>query len=536
MKKLCKKLMILPISILFMACSTADDLTEEWIKVRAIETPKPGSAGSLDFSNYISIGNSIAAGFADYALYTESQENSFPNLLAGQFAMVDANVVFNQPDINSANGFNSAFSTVANNVIAGRTELSLSLLASVPTTGELITDFTGDKSTLNNFAVPGLRLANLETAGYGVRNAYFKRFADDPSTSSVLGDALEVDRSFFSFWLGSNDCLVYARSGGQGEAPLVTYDEMAFGKALSSALGKLTANKTHGVVLDISPIVTLPFFQAVTWDAIELDNATATRLNTSLEAVNGAIKAAAGFTDTNERLISYTAGANPILVHDEELDDLGPFFDNLVTAGQLTMEQRASLVPYEQSRPLVKGELVLLSAAALLNTEADGDNTERNTPIGIVIPLGFSFMNPANSNGDRYFLNTEEQSNIVTARATYNRVISATVNELNNNGADIALVTIQPSLVDVLGLDVATATKLLLPTGSADGVQGIDIEGITLTPDFSPNGVFSTDGIHPNSRGHGIVANLIIDAINARWGSSIPKIDVLSLRGTIFQP
>ena len=543
MKRFYKKLMILSTAALFTTCSTEDDLISEWIEVSSIDAPVQGSAGSLDFSNYVSIGNSLTAGIADGALYTQSQENSYPNLLAAQFAQVDPNVVFNQPDINSVNGFNAAFSSVANNVIAGRTELSLSTLVPVPTTGEPIKNFTGDKSALNNFGVPGLTLASLDRAGYGtpnVGNVYFERFAANPSTSSVLGDAIEVDRSFFSFWLGSNDCLGYALSGGRDMPPLMAYNRMAFGTDLRSALVKLTDGETPGVVLDIPPIVTLPFFQAVTWDAIELDDATAQRLNTSLEAVNSVIRATqqAGYTgNTDERLISYKEGANPILVHDEELDDLGSFFDQLVAAGQLTAERRASLVPYEQSRPLVEGELVLLSAAALLNTEADGDNTVANTPIGIVIPLGFSLTNPASSNGDQYFLNIEEQTNIVTARATYNRVIEATVKGLNGaDVADIAFVTVQPSIVDILGLDVATATRLALPIGSADGIPGISIEGITLTPDFSPNGIFSTDGIHPNGRGQGMIANLIIDAINERWGSSIPTVDVPSLRGTVFRP
>ncbi|WP_370086574.1 hypothetical protein [Ekhidna sp.] len=540
MKKIFNKLSIIFFATLVFACSSEDELIEDWIAVNEVESPTPGTSGDLDLSSYVAIGNSLSAGYADGALYNQGQENSFPNLLAGQFAMVGGGD-FNQPDINSENGFNSTFSDVGSGVIAGRTVLDLSLQAPVPTSGELIAAYSGDKTTLGNFGVPGLKLADLETAGYGfpdVGNPYFTRFAVDPNTSSVLGDALAVDRTFFTLWLGANDYLGYALAGGQGTEPLTAYSSTDFATDLGSALTQLTANGSEGVVIDLPPVVTLPFFQAVTWDAIELDAATASQLNDGLAAVNTALQGtlSAGYSDSDDitrRLISYSEGDNPILVHDEELVDLEPYFDNLEAGMAITAQERAALVPYEQSRPLVAGELVLLSAGAVLGTEADGDDSVEDTPIGVVIPLGFSFTEAAN--GDQYFLNAAEQAAIVTARATYNGAISATVASLNDAGADIALVTVQPLFVDMLGLDAATAAALALPTGSADGVKGIEVDGVTLTPDFAPNGVFSTDGVHPNPRGHAIVANEIIATINARWNASIPTISVLEKLGVTFQ-
>src|SRR5690606_17265094 len=44
------------------------------------------SAGEADFSNYIALGNSLTAGYADDALYLQGQENSYPNIMAMQFA------------------------------------------------------------------------------------------------------------------------------------------------------------------------------------------------------------------------------------------------------------------------------------------------------------------------------------------------------------------------------------------------------------------------------------------------------------------
>ncbi len=50
-----------------------------------VDTSTP-SSGDADFSNYVSIGDSLTAGYADGALYLLGQQNSFPAILAQQFA------------------------------------------------------------------------------------------------------------------------------------------------------------------------------------------------------------------------------------------------------------------------------------------------------------------------------------------------------------------------------------------------------------------------------------------------------------------
>ena len=57
------------------------------------------TAGSADFSTYVSIGNSLTAGFSDNALFIAGQQNSFPNQLAQKFAMVGGGS-FTQPLMN----------------------------------------------------------------------------------------------------------------------------------------------------------------------------------------------------------------------------------------------------------------------------------------------------------------------------------------------------------------------------------------------------------------------------------------------------
>ena len=150
---------------------------------------------------------------------------------------------------------------------------------------------------------------------------------------------------------------------------------------------------------------------------------------------------------------------------------------------------------------------------------------------------------------DNLILSASEVQTVVGTRATFNATIAGVVAGINQSAPGaLTLVDVQPTLVDLAGLDAATARFLVDPTNGAnaalaamgnaavaavDGELGIRVDGVNLAPDFSPNGVFSTDGIHLNPRGYAIVANLIIDALNASKGSSIPSVNVLALRGVI---
>ena len=89
-------------------------------------------------------------------------------------------------------------------------------------------------------------------------------------------------------------------------------------------------------------------------------------MNKNILAVNRAIQSAeaAGFiTDADRRQMSYREGDNAILVVDEDLVDLGSFFDKLLAAGTINAASRTILVRYEQSRQLKKGELVLFASS-----------------------------------------------------------------------------------------------------------------------------------------------------------------------------
>ena len=63
---------------------------------------------------------------------------------------------------------------------------------------------------------------------------------------------------------------------------------------------------------------------------------------------------------------------------------------------------------------------------------------------------------------------------------------------------------------------------------------GIIFNNVTYSPKYISGGAFSLDGINLNAKGNALVANECIQAINLKFGSSIPLADVNSYKGIIF--
>ena len=459
----------------------------------------------------------------DGALYNSGQANSFPALIGRQLQTAGVGgSPFNQPDINSENGF----SGMGPNGPLGRFELSLSLLAPVPTVGEAPTAYSGDKSALSNFGVPGMRLTDIHNPGLA-SNGLYARFATQPGVSTVLGEAIGAGPTFYTFWLGNNDVLGYAASGGVDEADIT--DAATFQSQLAFALTQLVNTGAEGMVLNLPPIVLAPFFRAVPYNPIPLDAATATVLNGAFAGYNQILNVLAAqmlisADEAAARQVTFQAGNNPLLMADDALTDIGPMLDALLGGGFIDAAQRAALEPYRLARQATPNDLPTLRAATEINRDVLGNGQLLS---GISWPIG-----------DEFVLSASEVVTTVTARATFNAIIDGVVAQINAGaGATrIRIVDVHPLFADLFGLDAATATALALtPAGvaGADGSLGIEVEGTTLAPDFSPNGVTSTDGIHPNPRGHALIANVVIDAMNQAYGANIPRVQVLPLRGVI---
>jgi len=283
---------------------TISSCKQDVITLQQPTTTTP-SQGSADFTKYVAIGNSLTAGYQAGALFTEGQQNSFPLILSKQFSIAQGTTLtFNQPDINSVNGYNSSYSDPAHGVILGRMILfaadgvqahalpTPSGYPGVPApynTANLPGPFTGNKSQLNNFGVPGILLGQVgipQTGGPSTSNPYYNglyaRFATNPGTSTIIGDALATQPSFFTFDLGNNDVLGYATTGGDGSIPLTS--PASFTTYYSTAIGALMGSSStlKGAVSTIPNVTSIPFFYTIGWNAVPLDAATAASVTANL--------------------------------------------------------------------------------------------------------------------------------------------------------------------------------------------------------------------------------------------------------------
>ncbi|HET6360440.1 MAG TPA: SGNH/GDSL hydrolase family protein [Gemmatimonadota bacterium] len=92
---------------------------------------------------------------------------------------------------------------------------------------------------------------------------------------------------------------------------------------------------------------------------------------------------------------------------------------------------------------------------------------------------------------------------------------------------------------------VAAYNQAISQTGALHGLSVVDIHGIvsdidenglvvgdeTLTTGYLVGGLFSLDGVHPTCKGQGVIANALIDAIEARYGASFPRVSIAGLPG-----
>ncbi len=388
------------------------------------------------------------------------------------------------------------------------------------TIGELIT-FTGDRAALNNFGVPGTRVFHTTAAAYGAPpptgSPWYFRFASNPGTSLLLSDAASKGHKFFLLSLGLFDILGYATGGGAGSnngvgSADMTPEAAVFNPSYDANLSTmLTDPSSNGVVTTIPDITTLPFFFTVTWNAIEFkasncsDAATIAGLNGLFSGYNSAMEAILaggvgpvppGLTaeEIAKRKVVYGYGKNPVLISDETLTDL---------SAQLSLVSPA-LAQFGRTRPATSTDLILLTAGSVMGTCAPSPPT--GVPAtswiwGVSAPLT-----------DNLALIPTETADIQARTVAFNTHIKAAADAF-------------PGRVAVA--DLYQAYKDLTTN------KAYASDGVTIVPSFAPPaGMFSEDGIHPNSRGNAFTANVIIDAINAKFTAKIPKASLANYLGT----
>ncbi|MCM5664316.1 SGNH/GDSL hydrolase family protein [Galbibacter mesophilus] len=464
------------------------------------------TSGEADFSNFVAVGNSLTAGYADGALYLYGQQNSFPSILASQFSLVGGGE-FNQPLVNDNTG---GLLANGNQIAENRRVIQVSetgetnpvVLAATPTTD--ITNVA--EGPFNNMGVPGAKSFHLGAPGYGnianlqagTANPYFIRMASSPE-ATVIADAVAQNPTFFSLWIGNNDILGYATSGGvgtnqTGNLDPTTYgsnditDPNVFAKTYSDLLGALTQNDAKGVVCNIPNVTTIPYFTTVPHNPVPLDQATVNQLNQELIGPLKQILTAFGAGD---RVVLLSATApNPVMIKDENLTNLEAQLNAALIANGIPPQQAALMASlYGQARHATAEDLVTLPTSSLIGTTQEGIPAPFNT-VAVTYPLE-----------DANVLTPSEQTEVLTAQTAYNTTIKA--------------------LADQNGLAFVDVETLMNQLASG----GISFDGGTITNTYATGGAFSLDGVHPTARGYAVIANAIIASINETYGAEVPEVN-----------
>jgi hypothetical protein len=447
-----------------------------------LDAPSP-SAGSVDFSTYVAVGNSLTAGFSNgtgtgAGLYREGQDNSYTSILAKAMqATGKGPAEFLQPlyPVGSAGLGYAYLKGLTNGIprigaypqdptqVVGLQETSL--LGPQPVQLNITNGMD-----IHNLGVPGIKLSDIDNVGYGVANpigfnTYYERILpNDKGFMSYLSYTAKRKPTFFTAWLGSNDVLLFALNGnkvvspGDGITP-----QSVFETKYALMLDTLMRTTSKGLVATIPQVTSAPYFTTVPQAPIVLDATQAGQLqagynagyNLYIKGLNAGLPEGAPRYDTAR----FVAGANVPMIFDPN----------------------PLLAAVGNQRPLrpQNGELILLTASDSLGV---GQGTKR--------PLD-----------NKYVLDSIELKALSQATTAYNTFIR---NQASSR--KLALFDAEEVLKQVKA-----------------GTYNFD--GLGITADFITGGVFSLDGVHPTARGYALIANEMIKAINTQYVTSLSPVN-----------
>ncbi|WP_410878676.1 hypothetical protein [Myroides sp. DW712] len=493
-------------------------------------------AGEADFSSYVAIGNSLTAGYMDGTLYRSGQKNSFPNILAQQFKVVGGGE-FTQPPLEDDSNDVGGMLINGSPLPGFDTKLVMNMSTSSPENkkGTVTLDVAKRaQKAYHNAGVPGAKTFHLIAPGYGSMsnlvlgkaNPYFVRTATSDETT-VMADVMTLKPTFFTNWIGANDVLAYATSGGEGldqneqasGTDLTQYGSNdithvgVFKMAYEGIVNTLTSGGAKGVVATVPDVTTIPFFTTVPYNPITAEAVVKPGQNP--DEVFGQLNTLVGMF--KEILTQFGQGdrlqlldkdkANPLLIQDKTLENLEPQLYGtikfLVASGTFPFEltdQQISFIAssFGQARHATAKDLMLLTSRAQIGAALNTGNATMDGMLikGITFPIE-----------DKFVLNEVEQEKVQAATTAFNTIIKSVANEK--------------------GLAVADMNDLL-----RKAVSGLKVEdGQIYTADYfkgvgNLNTVmFSLDGVHLNPRGYAFIAAEILRVINKHYKANIPLVN-----------
>lgn len=512
---------------LCMACQKDDYvIAEPLIQDNSINPTTPiFSEGSADFSSFVSVGNSLTAGYSDGTLFAKGQTVSFPNILAQQFTLVGGGE-FTQPLIGDDIG-----GLLANGQqIAGpRRIFDVTNRVPIIISGSPTTDITNVVAgPYNNMGVPGAKSFHLLAPGYGsianfpdAANPYFIRMASAPD-ATVIGDAMAMSPTFFSLWIGNNDVLGYATSGGDGSDSIT--EKATFDFALTTLVQTITSAGAKGIISNIPNVADAPYFTTVPHAPLDPTNPDFGPQIPTLNGIFGQLNQVYAFLGMDERSIVFSqTAASAVVIKDETLVDISaqieavlngsPEFPLFVQQFGLPAEAAPGVAAllgsiYGQTRQANENDLLVLTSRNVIGTvnlDVMAFLQTQNLPAALAGQ--FAVEGITNPLEDKWVLLPSEQDEVAVATADFNETI---LNLATQN--------------DIAFFDVNAFFNGVAATGFQAG-------GAFLTADYVTGGAFSLDGVHLSPRGYAVVANQLIGLINEKYGSTIPKVNPVDYTG-----
>ena len=468
------------------------------------------TSGEADFSKYVALGNSLTSGYRDGTVYLDGQLESYPAMIAEQMQKAGGGT-FTQPLVpDNIGGFA--------NIPGFKGKLTLQVVngSLTPIYSTAVSALDRLTGTYNNMGVPGAKSFHLVANGYGnmaglasgTANPYFVRFASS-STASVLDDAKAQNPTFFSLWIGNNDVLSYATSGGVGTNQTgntnprtyssndITDPNVLAGSIKAVLEGMKSVGATKGVIANIPNVTSIPFFTTVPYNAVPLDEAHAAALNAELV---GKLKPVLTALGQGDRLKTLVVGQNPLLIKDEDLTDLSSQITAVLTRNGVSAALASFIgTTYGQARHATSEDLILLSTKSVINTDVANVSDPFNK-LGITYPLE-----------DKHVLTKSEVAQVQTATNAYNTQIKA--------------------LAEAYGLAFVDANAKMVELGKNSGIQ---YNGVNYSTTFVTGGSFSLDGVHLTGKGYAVIANEFIKAINTKYKSNLRQVNPNNYSGVKF--
>lgn len=364
MKKLNYKILVTFVLSLFMlfACEDRTELT----------APAKVNTGNVDFSRFVSIGNSLTHGVQSDAVFETAQKYSFGKQIANQVGTEYEQSIISDPgsggrlEIKSI----SPFSISANPNRGVPTNLSYQApYNNLGVSWAFLYDALNAKDSLSCF-----------TAQFGSPNPLFNVVLRGLGTQ--FQQAKMQKPTMLTFWLGNNDILLYATRGGT--LPFTPVQTFAFlYKQVMDSLETLKNQfGTKVIVANIPSVTSIPFFTTV-------GPAVGAALK-NIQSQNSAVKGLV-YQTTNE---PYIGIATP---------------EQLLT-GKVLLTLDAS------------------AAAKLIGDKTGAFYSLFGIPVPPNVNTAFPFgLTPENPWPNKFILDVGEISNITNTTAAYNATISSLV-------------------------------------------------------------------------------------------------------------